>query len=234
MLADARRAGSSGNPACTRLDSALLCLDRLATTFWARMHDRCGKAIDATLCLIHHRSMSGGIPYQEYVRESLRGVVPRVLRQVEAAGGAIGEHHFYITFSTKKKGVVVPTSLRAKYPDSMTIVLQHQFESLEVGDEAFSVTLRFGGAPSRLTIPYAAITTFVDPSIDFAIQFDGPPSAITGAPPSRSSRSEITSSGGSKKSRRKADKSDSRDPSDPDNPGDEDGKVVRVDFSQKR
>lgn len=162
-----------------------------------------------------------GIPYQQYVRESLRGVMPRVLRQI-AVEGMVGDHSFYLTFSTKAEGVMMPTALRAEYPSSMTIVLQHQFEALEVSDESFSVTLRFGGTPARLTIPYTAVSVFVDPSIDFAIQFDGNPSAITGQPPKSSTKTAGPTS-----------KSTSHPPSeDSGEPGDE-GKVVRVDFSKR-
>ena len=112
------------------------------------------------------------IPYDEIVQDALRTVVPRVLRRVVDGGGVPpGEHHFYIGFRTTAHGVQIPGHLRAKYPSDMTIVLQNQFHSLDVDDERFSVGLSFGGIPSTLVIPYAAITQFHDPAVEFALQF---------------------------------------------------------------
>ena len=112
------------------------------------------------------------IPYDEIVQDSLRAVVAAVLRRVVDDGGTPpGEHHFYIAFRTTAPGVQIPAHLRAKYPTDMTIVLQNQFHSLDVEDERFSVGLSFGGVPSTLVIPFAAITQFHDPAVDFALQF---------------------------------------------------------------
>jgi len=117
------------------------------------------------------------IPYDEIVQEALRAVVGRVLGQVEAAGGALpGNHHFYITFKTGAPGVAIPDNLRERFPDEMTIVLQNKFWDLAVSDEAFTVGLSFNQIPAKLEIPFAAITAFVDPAVDFGLQFQ----AVTG------------------------------------------------------
>ena len=112
------------------------------------------------------------IPYDEIVQEALRAVVGRVLRQIEAAGSALpGNHHFYITFKTGAAGVQIPGHLRERFPDEMTIVLQNKFSDLLVGDEGFSVRLSFNQIPAKLAVPFAAITAFVDPAVDFGLQF---------------------------------------------------------------
>lgn len=111
------------------------------------------------------------IPYDEIVQDALRAVVGRVLRQIEGHDSLPGEHHFYITFKTQAPGVTIPAHLVAKFPDEMTIVLQNRFWDLAVADDQFSVGLSFNQTPSILTIPYAAITAFVDPSVDFGLQF---------------------------------------------------------------
>ncbi len=109
--------------------------------------------------------------YDRMVEDALRSVVSRALRHA-AERGLSGDHHFYITFHTDHPGVVMPDHLRKHYPNEMTIVLQHQFWGLEVGPETFSVTLSFANEPERLTVPYAAVTAFADPSVRFGLQFD--------------------------------------------------------------
>jgi uncharacterized protein len=112
------------------------------------------------------------IPYDEIVQEALRAVVGRVLGQIVAGGGELpGNHHFYITFKTGAPGVSIPTHLKERFPDEMTIVLQNKFWDLTVGPDAFSVGLSFNQIPAKLDIPYAAITAFVDPAVDFGLQF---------------------------------------------------------------
>ncbi len=112
------------------------------------------------------------IPYDEIVQEALRAVVGRVLGQVEATGGDLpGNHHFYITFKTGAPGVSIPAQLRARFPDEMTIVIQNKFWDLKVTDVGFSVGLSFNQTASKLNIPFAAITAFVDPAVDFGLQF---------------------------------------------------------------
>lgn len=112
------------------------------------------------------------IPYDEIVQEALRAVVGRVLGEVEATGGTLpGDHHFYITFKTGAPGVSIPQHLIERFPDEMTIVLQNKFWDLVVGPEQFSVGLSFNQIPTKLEIPFAAITAFVDPAVDFGLQF---------------------------------------------------------------
>lgn len=112
------------------------------------------------------------IPYDEIVQEALRAVVGRVLGQVEAANGVLpGNHHFYITFKTGAPGVSIPADLRARFPDEMTIVLQNKFWNLAVEDSGFTVSLSFNAVPAKLDIPFSAITAFVDPAVDFGLQF---------------------------------------------------------------
>jgi hypothetical protein len=112
------------------------------------------------------------IPYDEIVQEALRAVVGRVLGQVEAGGGVLpGNHHFYITFKTNAPGVSVPADLKARFPDEMTIVLQNKFWDLDVRSDGFSVGLSFNAMPAKLDVPFSAITAFVDPAVDFGLQF---------------------------------------------------------------
>ena len=111
------------------------------------------------------------IPYDEIVQDALRAVVGRVLGEVERSGGLPGDHHFYITFSTRAPGVSIPRHLMERFPDQMTIVIQHRFWDLKVEDDAFSVGLSFGGVPSTLHVPFAAVTDFVDPCVDFSLKF---------------------------------------------------------------
>ena len=104
------------------------------------------------------------------VEDALRSVVRSAL-ETAAVHGLPGDHHFYITFRTGQAGVRIPGHLKARHPDEMTIVLQHQFWGLELDDEAFEVTLSFGGVSERLHIPLADITGFADPSAKFGLQF---------------------------------------------------------------
>ena len=111
------------------------------------------------------------LDYAWLTQDALRGVVRSVLETTVALGMPPGEHHFYIEFLTTAPGVQVSDRLRAQYPERMTIVLQHQFEALEVDAEGFAVTLHFGGVADRLIVPFAAVTQFADPSASFALQF---------------------------------------------------------------
>lgn len=116
--------------------------------------------------------------YPKMVETALRGVMREALART-AREGLPGDHHFYVTFRTRGAGAVVPKYLLAKFPEEMTIVLQHQFRGLEVADSTFSVSLSFQSRWERLTIPFAAVTTFGDPSVNFGLQFEAPP----GPPP---------------------------------------------------
>ncbi|MCP5367198.1 MAG: hypothetical protein H6907_12090 [Hyphomicrobiales bacterium] len=109
--------------------------------------------------------------YDKWIEDALRGVVRRALGHV-ASVGLPGEHHFYVTFQTDAEGVRLAEHLRAAHPDEMTIVLQHKFWDLEVGEDAFEVTLTFGGKAERLRVPYDAISAFADPSVNFGLQLN--------------------------------------------------------------
>ena len=111
------------------------------------------------------------IPYDEIVQEALRDVVGRVLGEVELTGVLPGGHHFYITFKTRLPGVSIPKHLIERFPDEMTIVIQHRFWDLKVEDQGFSVGLSFGGVPSTLRVPFAAVTQFHDPAVEFSLTF---------------------------------------------------------------
>ena len=125
--------------------------------------------------------------YDVMVENALRGVVRQALAQV-AEHGLPGEHHFYVTFRTDHPGVVMPDSLKERYPREMTIVLQHQFWDLQVGDDAFQVTLTFNNVSEQLSIPFEAIAAFADPSVRFGLQFDaGEDDDSEGTPPEQAS-----------------------------------------------
>ncbi|MCH8197869.1 MAG: hypothetical protein IH904_07285 [Proteobacteria bacterium] len=110
------------------------------------------------------------LQYDKMVEAALKGVVRQALAQA-AEAGLSGNHHFFLTFKTGYPGVHIPAYLEAEFPDEMTIVLQHHFWGLEAGAEAFEVTLSFNDVQERLTVPYAALTAFVDPSVKFGLQF---------------------------------------------------------------
>lgn len=112
------------------------------------------------------------IPYEAWTDDALRDVVARSL-ELAAREGLPGEHHFYLTFRTDHPGTKVPGHLKARYPQEMTIVLQHQFEALTVDRAArlFSVRLHFGGVPSTLVVPFAALTGFADPAVRYGLRF---------------------------------------------------------------
>ena len=112
--------------------------------------------------------------YETLTHDALRQVVKAALKRAAVGNGLPGQHHLYITFKTRAAGVSTPQDLLEKYPDEMTIVLQHQFWDLAPGETFFAITLRFGGQPKRLSVPYAAITRFYDPSVQFLLQWPSP------------------------------------------------------------
>src|SRR6201989_1220259 len=120
--------------------------------------------------------------YEAIAQDALRGVVKTALKRAAAPEGLPGAHHFYITFKTDAAGVSGPPDLLGKYPDEMRIALQHQYWDLAPGETFFSVTLKFGGQPKPLSIPYAAITHFGDPSVDSHLRFPPPEGAALPAP----------------------------------------------------
>src|SRR6056297_4044753 len=115
--------------------------------------------------------MTSSIDYGNLMYAAMRSLIHDVLQQV-ADDGLPGKHHFFITFDTMHPDVEIADWLSDRYPDEMTIVLQHWFDRLIVTDEGFSVTLNFGDQPEALYIPYDAIRTFVDPSVEFGLRFE--------------------------------------------------------------
>jgi hypothetical protein len=111
------------------------------------------------------------IRYDLLVQDALRSVVRKVLADA-ARGGLAGEHHFNIAFKTEAPGVIVPATLRSRFPDEMSIVLQHEFWDLVVREDAFEVSLNFSRKPERLTVPFDSITGFTDPSVPFGFKLE--------------------------------------------------------------
>ena len=162
--------------------------------------------------------MATNIDYPAIVRGLLRGVMPKVLVRV-AEEGLPGDHHLFIAFDTSHPSVVMPNHLRAGYPDQMTIVIQHQYENLHADDEGFGIRLRFGGRPADLWVPYGAVLTFADPSVEFGLSFEAEeaPPKLAAARPERAAEAERPDA-----------------PDDADGDEREGGTVVQVDFSKKR
>lgn len=164
------------------------------------------------------------IPYDEIVQEALRAVVGRVLGEIQHGGGELpGDHHFYITFKTGAAGVSVPAHLRERFPDEMTIVLQNKFWELEVREDGFSVGLSFNQIPAKLSVPFAAITAFADPAVDFGLQFQADASA---QPSDDQAKVDNDTKGGTQA----AQNGDSQT----DEPAQDGSNVVTVDFGRKK
>lgn len=115
--------------------------------------------------------MTATIDYGNLMHRAMRGLIQEVLENVRETG-LPGEHHFFITFDTQHPDVEIADWLSDRYPGEMTVVMQHWFDNLTVTDEGFAVTLNFGDAPEPLYIPYDAIKTFVDPSVEFGLRFE--------------------------------------------------------------
>ncbi|MGB1235077.1 MAG: SspB family protein [Planktomarina sp.] len=116
--------------------------------------------------------MSDTIEYGNLMHNAMRGLIQQVLQEVLDHGDLPGEHHFFITFDTLHPDVEIADWLSDRYPGEMTIVMQHWYDNLEVTDQGFAVTLNFGDSPEPLYIPYNAIKTFVDPSVEFGLRFE--------------------------------------------------------------
>ena len=114
------------------------------------------------------------IRYDILAQDALRGVIRKVLAEVASTGRLPGDHHFFITFLTGAPGVRISQHLKAKYPEQMTIVIQHQFWDLKVTDTMFEVGLSFSDTPERLAIPFNTIRGFYDPSVNFELEFEVP------------------------------------------------------------
>ncbi|MEK0163322.1 MULTISPECIES: SspB family protein [unclassified Phaeobacter] len=117
--------------------------------------------------------MSREIDYGNLMHSAMRGLIRSVLDGV-AEHGLPGNHHFFITFDTSHPDAELADWLSDRYPGEMTVVMQHWFDNLEVGEDGFAITLNFGDAPEPLYIPYDAIKTFVDPSVEFGLRFETP------------------------------------------------------------
>ena len=115
--------------------------------------------------------MARGIDYGGMMHRAMQGLIADVLRQI-ATDGLPGEHHFFITFDTRDPDVEMADWLRERYPEEMTIVIQHWFDNLEITDEGFRITLNFGNSPEPMYIPFDALRTFVDPSVEFGLRFE--------------------------------------------------------------
>jgi hypothetical protein len=182
--------------------------------------------------------MNDRFHYEALVDDALRGVVRRVLRQV-ADKGLPGSHHFYISFRSNDPGVQLPGYLRAKYPEEMTIVLQHQYWDLILTEEFFEVTVSFNKQQERIKVPFAALSAFVDPSVRFGLQFDrkdkadktaaGPAAAPTPLP-----APEKRPSTGAPASEAKAAEAADKDPETPAKSDDPASKIVKLDSFRKK
>ena len=117
-----------------------------------------------------------GLDYGGMMLQALQGILAEVLRKV-AAEGLPGDHHFFITFDTREDGVEMADWLRQRYPEEMTIVVQHWFDNLTIQPDHFTITLNFGNSPEPLKIPFDALRTFVDPSVEFGLRFETQESA---------------------------------------------------------
>jgi len=116
--------------------------------------------------------MTDYIGYEALTQAAMRGVVREALRQAAKGSAPPGDHHFYITFRSKAPGVRIADHLIERFPDEMTIVIQHQYWDLEVHDGHFEIVLKFNGVPQHLSIPFAAMTRFVDPAVNFGVSFE--------------------------------------------------------------
>ena len=177
--------------------------------------------------------------YEQMTQLALRGVVRDAIRRVIREDGLPGAHHFYITFLTRYPGVEIDEGLAKKYPEEITIVLEHQFWDLQAHANEFEVTLKFGGIPKYLKVPYHAISRFHDPSVGFALQFDAPEEMTSAEPVATISPAETsptTALGAPMKksvTKSKAKKEDGPD-DEPPNDGGSTEKVVSLDSFRKK
>ena len=181
--------------------------------------------------------------YEQMTQLALRGVVRDAIRRVIREDGLPGAHHFYITFLTRFPGAEIDESLAKKYPEEITIVLEHQFWDLTANDDNFEVTLKFGGVPKYLKVPYTAISRFHDPSVGFALQFEPPKEMQSQSDPTPLTRLETapkpkTASNSKetkpKKSKTKAKPKKQTKKAEAEKPADEADKVVSLDAFRKK
>lgn len=112
------------------------------------------------------------IGYHALTQAAYRGIVRAAMDKAAAMGQLPGDHHFYVTFRTHQQGVQMEDWLKDKFPEEMTIVIQHQYDKFAVQDDLFEIMLRFGGAPQLLRVPFGAVTRFFDPSTNFGVQME--------------------------------------------------------------
>ncbi len=186
--------------------------------------------------------MNDRFHYDALVDDALRGVVRRVLLQV-GEKGLPGSHHFYISFRSTDPGVNLPEYLLAKYPEEMTIVLQHQYWDLIITDEFFEVTVSFNKQQERIKVPFAALSAFVDPSVRFGLQFDRKdkaalpvekPASATATPlpvPEKRPPLGTPASQGTGEAKADADAKSAETPEKPDDPA---SKIVKLDSFRKK
>jgi hypothetical protein len=129
------------------------------------------------------------LDYAGFMRRAMHGLIRDVLEMV-ARDGLPGDHHFYVTFSTLHPDAEISDALSDRYPEEMTIVLQHEYERLEIAADGFSVVLRFGGRPEPLYVPFDAVKTFVDPSVSFGLQLEAEAEAAEAEPAAAEAPSE--------------------------------------------
>lgn len=115
--------------------------------------------------------MTGSIDYGNLMHQAMRGLIRQVLTDI-SVNGLPGAHHFFITFDTTNEDVQIADWLRSRYPEEMTIVIQHWFDNLVVDEDGFTITLNFGNQPEPMRIPFDALRTFVDPSVEFGLRFE--------------------------------------------------------------
>lgn len=171
--------------------------------------------------------MSSTIDYGRLMHNAMRGLIQQVLQDV-ALNGLPGEHHFFITFDTRHPEAELAEWLRERYPAEMTVVIQHWFEDLEVGEDGFSVTLNFGDAPERMYIPYDSIQTFVDPSVEFGLRFETQQREVEDAEEADTDESARTIGSLPLRDREKAETA-----GDDEDPPRKDAEVVRLDTFRK-
>ena len=167
------------------------------------------------------------IGYQALTDAALRGVVREALRRAEKQG-LIGSHHFYLTFKTHFPGVDIPQFLREEYPDEMTIILQHQFWGLKIEDDRFEVTLTFRKLPATLSIPFAALTGFADPGVQFGLQFKEVPGEAGSLPAAPAAIAPA------EKAEKPATESEKADEKEDEKPAPAPGEVVSLDAFRKK
>ncbi|SMH46135.1 SspB family protein [Mesorhizobium australicum] len=181
------------------------------------------------------------IRYDILAQEALRGVMRKVLQEVQRTG-LPGNHHFFITFLTGAPGVRVSTRLKERYPEQMTIVLQYQYWDLKVTDVGFEVGLSFSDVPEKLEVPFAAVRGFYDPSVNFELEFDvrtDEPVAgdVTPLPKAETPKPQAAPRSTPKPSAKKPEPALEKAPADADKPAEGEGKgadVVSLDAFRKK